>query len=62
MAEAEQILESVDPNGLVRVIRTDAAQTETAIAQMADTDPVGPLTLRGFAQPVAAFRLKAIRD
>ena len=37
------------------------AQTETAIAQMADTDPVGPLNLRGFSQPVAAFRLKAIR-
>src|SRR3954471_17613084 len=37
------------------------AQTETAIGQMADSDPIGPLTLRGFAQPVAAFRLKAIR-
>src|SRR6266513_2349252 len=37
------------------------AQTETAIAQIVDTDPVGPLTLRGFAQPVAAFRLKAVR-
>jgi adenylate cyclase len=38
------------------------AQTETAIAQMADTDPVGPLNLRGFAQPVAAFRLIAVSD
>ena len=38
------------------------AQTEHAIAQMAETDPVGPLTLRGFAQPVAAFRLKTLRD
>ena len=37
------------------------AQTEHEIAQLADTDPIGPLTLRGFAQPVAAFRLKAIR-
>ena len=38
------------------------AQTETAIAPMADTDPVGPLTLRGFVHPVAAFRLIALRD
>ena len=38
------------------------AQTETAVAHMADTDAVGPLTLRGFAQPVAAFRLKTIRN
>jgi adenylate cyclase len=37
------------------------AQTETAIGQAADTDPVGPLKLRGFSQPVAAFRLKALR-
>jgi len=37
------------------------AQTETAIAQLVDTDAVGPLTLRGFSQPVAAFRLNAIR-
>ena len=37
------------------------AQTETAIAQIVDTDPIGPLALRGFAQPVAAFRLKAVR-
>ena len=36
-------------------------QTETAIAHMADTDPIGPLTLRGFSQPVAAFRLKSVR-
>src|SRR5437763_11955248 len=38
------------------------AQTEQAIAAIAETDPIGPLTLRGFAQPVAAFRLKAVRD
>jgi len=38
------------------------AQTETAIASLADTDTVGPLTLRGFVHPVAAFRLMALRD
>jgi class 3 adenylate cyclase len=38
------------------------AQTETAIGQMADTDPIGPLTLRGFAQPIVAFRLTALRS
>jgi adenylate cyclase len=38
------------------------AQTEHDIAHIAETDPVGPLTLRGFAQPVAAFRLKSIRN
>jgi class 3 adenylate cyclase len=38
------------------------AQTERDIAHLADTDPIGPLTLRGFAQPVAAFRLKSVRD
>ena len=37
------------------------AQTERDVAQLADTDPIGPLTLRGFAQPVAAFRLKTLR-
>jgi len=38
------------------------AQTETAIGQMADTDQIGPLTLRGFAQPIVAFRLTALRS
>jgi class 3 adenylate cyclase len=38
------------------------AQTETASAHMADTDPIGPLNLRGFAQPIAAFRLRAVSD
>src|SRR5436853_325124 len=38
------------------------AQTETAIAQIAETDTVGPLTLRGFYQPLTAFRLKSVRD
>ena len=37
------------------------AQTERDLAHLVDTEPVGPLTLRGFAQPVAAFRLKSIR-
>ena len=37
------------------------AQTEQDVAHMAETVPVGPLTLRGFQQPVAAFRLKSIR-
>jgi class 3 adenylate cyclase len=36
-------------------------QTELDIAHLADTEPVGPLTLRGFLQPVPAFRLKSIR-
>src|SRR5438874_1354411 len=33
------------------------AQTELAVADIAETDPVGPLTLRGFQQPIAAFKL-----
>jgi adenylate cyclase len=37
------------------------AQTETAVAHLADTEQIGPLDLRGFAQPIAAFRLKALR-
>jgi adenylate cyclase len=37
------------------------AQTEHELAQIAETEPIGPLTLRGFQQPVAAFRLKSIR-
>jgi class 3 adenylate cyclase len=38
------------------------AQTEHDVAHIAETDPIGPLTLRGFAQPVAAFRLKSVRN
>ena len=38
------------------------AQTERDLAHMVETEPVGPLTLRGFQQPVAAFRLKSIRE
>jgi len=37
------------------------AQTEQALAHLADTELVGPLTLRGFSQPVPAFRLKSLR-
>ncbi len=37
------------------------AQTEHEIAQVAITEPIGPLTLRGFQQPVPAFRLKAMK-
>jgi adenylate cyclase len=37
------------------------AQTEHEIAQLVYADPVGPLQLRGFLQPVPAFRLKALR-
>jgi len=38
------------------------AQTEQDIAHVSDTELVGPLDLRGFKQPVPAFRLKAIRQ
>jgi len=37
------------------------AQTETDLAQLAEADQVGPLQLRGFAQPVSAFRVTALR-
>jgi class 3 adenylate cyclase len=36
------------------------AQTERDLAHVAETEPIGPLVLRGFQQPVAAFRLKSI--
>ena len=38
------------------------AQTEQEIASLADTEPLGPLTLRGFQQPIVAFRLRALRS
>ena len=38
------------------------AQTEQDIAHLAETEAIGPLTLRGFQQPVAAFRLLALRE
>ena len=37
------------------------AQTEQDVVHCAVTEPVGTLSLRGFAQPVAAFRLNALR-
>jgi adenylate cyclase len=37
------------------------AQTEADLAQLAQTDQVGPLQLRGFAHPVPAFRVTALR-
>jgi adenylate cyclase len=38
------------------------AQTEHDVAHIADTESVGPLSLRGFQHPVAAFRLKALKS
>jgi adenylate cyclase len=37
------------------------AQVEQNVAALAYTEPVGPLHLRGFFQPVAAFRLRALK-
>jgi adenylate cyclase len=37
------------------------AQVEQEIATLAYTEPVGPLQLRGFFQPVPAFRLRAMK-
>ncbi len=37
------------------------AQTERDIAHLAETEPIGPLALRGFQQAVAAFKLKALK-
>ena len=37
------------------------AQTEQDIAAIAETEFVGALTLRGFQQPVPAFKLKSVR-
>jgi class 3 adenylate cyclase len=36
------------------------AQTERDVAPLAVTEPVGPLSLRGFLQPVPAFRLRSL--
>jgi len=38
------------------------AQTEHVVAHIAETEPVGPLSLRGFQQPVAAFRVRHLRE
>ena len=35
--------------------------TEQDIARIAEVESIGPLTLRGFLQPVAAFRLKSLK-
>jgi class 3 adenylate cyclase len=37
------------------------ASTEQDIARVAEVESIGPLTLRGFLQPVPAFRLKALK-
>jgi adenylate cyclase len=37
-------------------------QTERDVVAIADTEFVGALTLRGFQQPVPAFRLRSLRD
>ena len=37
------------------------AQVEQEITSIAYTDPVGPLKLRGFFQPVPAFRLRSLK-
>ncbi|HVC12366.1 MAG TPA: response regulator [Burkholderiales bacterium] len=37
------------------------AQTEAALVGLADSEHVGPLRLRGFQQPVPAFRLQGLR-
>jgi class 3 adenylate cyclase len=37
------------------------AQVEHEVAALAYTEPVGPLQLRGFFQPVPAFRLRAMK-
>jgi class 3 adenylate cyclase len=37
------------------------AQTEQEIAHLAETEQIGPLSLRGFAHPIVAFRLRALR-
>jgi adenylate cyclase len=37
------------------------AQVEHEVAPLAYTEPIGPLHLRGFFQPVAAFRLRAMK-
>ena len=36
-------------------------QTEADLAQLAQSDQIGPLQLRGFAHPVPAFRVTALR-
>src|SRR6266571_975120 len=37
------------------------AQTEREVADFAEVEPIGPLALRGFQQPVPAFKLKILK-
>jgi class 3 adenylate cyclase len=37
-------------------------QAEREVAGLAETEPVGPLSLRGFLQPVPAFRLRVLKS
>jgi DNA-binding response OmpR family regulator len=37
------------------------AQAEREVTALAVTEPIGPLSLRGFFQPVAAFRLRSLK-
>ena len=37
------------------------AQTEQDVGPLAETEQLGPLQLRGFAHPIVAFRLRALR-
>jgi len=37
-------------------------QAEREVAELAETEPVGPLSLRGFLQPVPAFRLRVLKS
>jgi class 3 adenylate cyclase len=37
------------------------AQAEREVTTLALTEPIGPISLRGFFQPVAAFRLRALK-
>jgi len=36
-------------------------QAEREVAELAETEPMGPLSLRGFLQPVPAFRLRVLK-
>ncbi len=38
------------------------AQTELDVAHLAQIEPIGPLQLRGFQQPVPVFRLRGLRQ
>jgi class 3 adenylate cyclase len=38
------------------------AQAEREVAHLAETTPIGPLALRGFQQPVPAFKLVGMKS